>query len=96
LRLKWTRRALSQLAEAQDYISQDNPIAAREVGERVHAALELLLIQPEMARPGRIAGTREWVVGHTPYFLVYRIREDTLQVLRVIHGERDWPAGRRR
>ena len=49
-----------------------------------------------MARPGRIAGTREWVVDHTPYFIVYRITSDTLEVLRVIHGKQDWPPTRRR
>jgi len=95
LRLKWTRRALKQLAEAQNYIVEDNPAAAHEIGQRIHDALELLLTQPEMARPGRVAGTREWVVAHTPYFLVYRVREDTLQVLRVIHGKQDWSPKRR-
>lgn len=96
MRLKWTRRALNQLVAAQDYIAQDNPTAAHEIGQRIHEALTLLLTQPEMARPGRIAGTREWVVDHTPYFIVYRITSDTLEVLRVIHGKQDWPPTRRR
>ncbi|MGH8128758.1 MAG: type II toxin-antitoxin system RelE/ParE family toxin [Gammaproteobacteria bacterium] len=94
MRLKWTRRALNQLVAAQDYIAEDNPAAAHEIGQRIHDALALLLTQPEMARLGRIAGTHEWVVDHTPYFIVYRIQGDTLQVLRVIHGKQDWPPGR--
>ena len=44
-----------------------------------------------MARPGRIAGTREWVVKKTPFFLVYRVDDDMLSVLNLIHGEQDWP-----
>jgi len=91
LKLKWTRRALRQLAEAQDYIAKDNPTAARQIAERIAEAARLLLTQPEMGRPGRIAGTREWVVQRTQYFLVYRLYEDTLQILRVLHGKQDWP-----
>lgn len=91
MKLKWTRRALRQLAEAQDYIAKDNPTAARQIAERIAEAARLLLTQPEMGRPGRIAGTREWVVQRTQYFLVYRLYEDTLQILRVLHGKQDWP-----
>jgi addiction module RelE/StbE family toxin len=91
LKLKWTRRALRQLAEAQDYIARDNPIAARQIAERIAKAAHLLLTQPEMGRPGRIVGTREWVVGRTPYFIVYVRQDDTLQIVRIIHGKQHWP-----
>lgn len=90
MKLKWTRRALQQLIDAQNYIAQDNPIAARRIGEEIAAATHLLLTQPEMGRPGRVVGTREWVVKQTPYFLVYELRDDTLWVLRVIHGKQHW------
>lgn len=53
LKLKSTRRALEQLVEAQDYIAQDNPTAARQVGERIAEATRLLLTQPRMGHRGR-------------------------------------------
>jgi len=91
LKLKWTRRALEQLIEAQDYIAQENPQAARQVGERIAAATRLLLTQPRMGHLGRVAETREWPVRRTPYFLVYRLEDETLIVLRVLHGKQHGP-----
>ena len=49
-------------------------------------------------RPGRVVGTYEKVVARTPYIVAYSLQqtsddEDTLTVLRVIHGARDWPQG---
>lgn len=43
-----------------------------------------------MGRPGRVSGTREWVVSGTPYLLVYRERGDALEVLHVWHEAQDW------
>lgn len=91
MKLKWTRRALEQLVEAQEYISQDNPTAARQVAEQIAQATKLLLTHPEMGRKGRVAGTIEWVVRQTPYFLVYKFEGDELIVLRLIHGKQHWP-----
>ncbi len=33
--------------------------------------------------------TREWVVSQTPYLLVYRVRNDEVEILRVWHTKRD-------
>lgn len=91
LKLKWTKRALQQLENAQDYIAQDNPTAANEVAARIAEAVYLLLTQPKMGRKGRVAGTFEWIVKQTPYLIVYVIENDTLQILRVIHSKQNWP-----
>lgn len=91
LKLKWTRRALEQLVEAQDYIAQDNPSAAHQIGERIAEATRLLLTQPRMGHRGRVAGTHEWIVQRTPYFLAYKLEDDELIILRVIHGKQHWP-----
>ena len=87
MKLKWTSRALSQFKEALDYIADDNPDAARAVGQRIWDASRLLLEQPNIGRPGRVAGTYEWVVKRTPYLIAYTLDTETLIILRVIHGE---------
>ena len=46
-----------------------------------------------MGRPGRVPGTRELVVPGTRYLVPYRVTGDTLQILRVYHGARNWPEG---
>ncbi len=50
--------------------------------------------QPSMGRPGRKEETRELVVSGTPYFVPYRVRNDHLVILRVLHGAMQWPSER--
>ncbi|MBN1379408.1 MAG: type II toxin-antitoxin system RelE/ParE family toxin [Gammaproteobacteria bacterium] len=76
---------------AQDHIAQENPLAAQAVAQRVWDAAELLLTQPDTGRPGRVMGTREWVVNKTPYLLAYTVEKDVLQILGVIHSKQLWP-----
>jgi plasmid stabilization system protein ParE len=45
---------------------------------------------PEIGRPGRVPGTRE-LFAHRHYFLIYRVRGNTVQILRLLHTSRQWP-----
>jgi toxin ParE1/3/4 len=92
--LEWTRPALKDLREAGDFIALDNPQAAKRIAERVQEAVEYLLGHPNMGRQGRVSGTRELVVSGTPFIVVYRIVVPTIQILRVLHHARKWPAVR--
>ncbi|MGB9429497.1 MAG: type II toxin-antitoxin system RelE/ParE family toxin [Gammaproteobacteria bacterium] len=91
MKLKWTRQALHQLLDAQDYIARENPSAAKQVVNRIAATCRQLLDHPVMGRAGRITGTRELIVNRTPYFVIYAVVDDTVQILRVLHGKQDWP-----
>jgi plasmid stabilization system protein ParE len=44
-----------------------------------------------LGRPGRIAGTREFVVSETPYAVPYRVAGADVEILAVVHGARRWP-----
>jgi len=88
----WTPRALADLAALRGYIAEQDRAAAKRVVLRIAYCVETLLPQsPEMGRPGRIAGTRELVVTGTPFIVPYRVRGQTIQILRVYHGARRWP-----
>ena len=91
MRIKWTRRALSNLQAIADYISQDSPRAAQKVVSRIRVSARMLPKHPKMGRSGRVAGIREFVVSGTPYIVAYRIHENRLEILAVIHGARQWP-----
>jgi len=90
LTLRWTRPALADLIEAQNYIARDNPSAAEAVAQRVWNAAETLRENPEMGRRGHVPGTREWPVNQTPYLIVYRLKNDAVEILRIWHGRRSW------
>jgi len=73
------------------FIADDSPRNADLVNSRILRSVELLAEMPHVGRPGRIPGTRERIVGKTPYILVYRIDADEIRILRVLRGARKWP-----
>ena len=91
MRVRWTRRALRALDGIAEYIAQDSPSAARRIVRRIQDAVADLDAHPWMGRAGRVAGTRELVVAGTPFLIPYRVREETLEILSVIHAARKWP-----
>ena len=83
---------MANLEAEADYIAEDNPAAADRLIQRIMRAVNLLAKNPAMGRPGRIPGTRELIIGDTPYIVPYRVRADAVEVLRVFHAARKWPS----
>jgi toxin ParE1/3/4 len=46
---------------------------------------------PNRCRRGRRANTRELDVPALPFVIVYRVVDDTVQILRVLHDAQTWP-----
>ncbi len=91
MRVRWIRRALKNLDEEAAYIARDDPRAAARLVERIVASVERLADYPASGRPGRVPGTRELLVTDTPYLVPYRVRGETVEILRVFHGVRKRP-----
>ena len=91
MRLRWTELASRDLTQICDYIEEhDSSATARRVSLAIVERLGNLVDFPESGRVGRKPGTRELVFTGLPYFAVYRLRENTVEVLRILHGTRDW------
>lgn len=92
MKLVWSPEALDDLVALRAYIEEDDPAAARRIVLHIMRNVETLLSDnPRMGRAGRIPGTHEHVVPRTPFIVPYRIRGETIQILRVYHGARRWP-----
>jgi toxin ParE1/3/4 len=91
MRIVWSRRALSNLIQLRQFIAQERPQAAAVGAAKILDSIEHLSLQPNVGRPGRIAGTRELVVAGTSYLVPYRIRSGRLEIIAVFHGRRKWP-----
>lgn len=91
MRVRWLRKALRNLDDEASYIAADSPDAAQLVVQRVLEAVAMLAHQPGMGRPGRVSGTRELVVLETRYIVPYRVRGQTIEILRVFHTSRRLP-----
>jgi len=91
MRLRWLTQALDDLREIHTFIAQDNPQAARRVIARIREEVDVLTTQPQLGRPGRLPGSREFVVQQYPYIVAYRIQHNEIQLLLVVHTSRRWP-----
>lgn len=91
MKLAWSRFALEDRNRIFDYIEQDSPRAAAIVDDHIREQVEVLLKFPGSGRPGRVDGTRELVISHTPYIAAYRIHGDTVRILRILHSAQLWP-----
>jgi toxin ParE1/3/4 len=91
MRIIWRRAALNDLEAIREFIAQDNPQAATRVHAAVRTAVDPLASYPNLGRAGRVDGTRELIVVDLPYVIVYRVLEDTVRILAVIHTSRQWP-----
>jgi len=90
-KLKWTKTALGDVREMEEYYFPLNPFAAEKLMNRIYYAPEILKTYPRLGRDGRVKGTREWIVTDTHYIVVYRSKSDSIEILRVIHTARIWP-----
>ncbi len=93
LPLRWLARARAARSAAIDFIAQDNLRAALGQLDEIEMQTDLLSQNPGMGRPGRVDGTREWVIGRTSFILVYRVRPKAkrIEVLHFLHGAQQWP-----
>lgn len=85
MKLRWLRSGSVSLRCHVNFIAAENPDAARRVRHKVRSSVLRLLEFPESGRAGQIADTRELIVTNLFYVVVYRIRADTVEILRVLH-----------
>jgi toxin ParE1/3/4 len=91
MKIRWTKRAIRSLMSVHAYISKDSPGSAARVAEKILAATVRLEQFPQSGRRGRSKGTRELVVVGLPYIMAYRVVQDGILILHVIHTSRQWP-----
>ena len=91
MRIRWFGDGILDLMELRKYIADDNPPAALDVAGRIIQGVEYLRDRPAMGRPGRVEGTRELVVPGLSYIIPYRVKDNVVEVLRVLHSARRWP-----
>lgn len=84
----WTPEARRDLEEVHAYIAQDSLDRAIEIVEAIVVAINRLSTFPAMGRPGRKQGMRELVISRLPYKVPYRVRDDQVVIVRVLHTSR--------
>ena len=89
--LVWSQDALANRFDQLEFIAQDNPLGAIDQDEQIERQTHMLLNHPKLGKPGRRQGTRELVISHTPFIVVYRINGNRIELLRMLHSSQQWP-----
>lgn len=88
----WTQPAVEDLLQISDYtLKHFGAAQARRTALAISSAAESISDFPSLGRTGRKSGTRELVIAGLPFVIVYRVRPDVIEVVRVLHGSRKWP-----
>ena len=86
-----TQRARLDLIEIWQYVARDDPDAADRLLDEIDAKCALLAEHPHIgpSREDIRPGLRYFVVRE--YLILYRIMENNVEIVRVVHGTRDLP-----
>jgi plasmid stabilization system protein ParE len=88
-RISWL--ADKDIEQICDYIAQDNVSAADRLDEKIHETIGTLAQFPRMGHTRSDVHDPRflfWSVGN--YVICFRLERETLVVMRVVHGARDF------
>ena len=91
MRIRWTPAAATDLHNINDYLKEHHPRYRDPTVRKLYGTIRALKEWPGRGRPGREEGTREILFPPTPYVAVYRVREQTIEVMRIYHAAQDRP-----
>ena len=88
---QFTAQAEGNLDTFEEYISQDNPQAARRTIERIRDVCFTLAVQPYMgvSRPEFGPELRSFAVPGTRYVIFYRPTDTGVDLIHIRHGSQD-------
>src|SRR5271169_1122097 len=91
MKIEWSPEAAADFAGIVGYIHEQNPSAADRVAHTMYDSAASLQTFPNRGRPGRVVGTRELVLAPLPFIVIYRVKRNVVEIVRVLHGSQRWP-----
>jgi len=87
--IRWTPAAAADLQHINNYLKDHHPHYRQPTIRRLYETIRSLKESPHRGRPGREDGTRELLFPPLPYVAVYRVMDQSIEVLRIYHGAQD-------
>lgn len=72
-----------------DYLKEHHPSYRLPTMRKIYAAIQSLKEWPHRGRTGHEAGTRELLFPPLPYVAVYRVNDQSIEVLRIYHAAQE-------
>jgi toxin ParE1/3/4 len=79
-----------EISFAPELVQKLNQLAS-QTGKKADQIVQELVATHRRGRPGRVEGTRELVLAPLPFIVVYRIKRNIVEAVRVLHGSQRWP-----
>ncbi len=89
MRIRWTPSAAADLQQISDYLKKNHTNYRQPTMRKLYETIRELKQMPHRGRPGREEGTREIWFPPLPYVAVYRVRGESIEILRIYHGARE-------
>ena len=90
--IRWTKPAADDLTHICEYTAKRfGPAPARRAALAIYDGADSLGSLPNLGRLGRKPGTRELIVAGIPFLIIYRVRQDVIEIARILHGAQKWP-----
>ena len=81
MKLRFTPRALENIAAIADYIQARNPAAAQRVRAAIYRSLQDLILFPHVGRLQQIEGIRKFVTRRDAYLIYYTVDDATEEII---------------
>jgi len=89
MKILWTKEALFQLGEIENYIAGDNPNAGAEFIDKIISKAETLKDNPKMGRVvPELAIEKIREILYKNYRIVYIVKKNSLEILTVFEGHK--------
>ncbi|WP_010160896.1 type II toxin-antitoxin system RelE/ParE family toxin [Sphingomonas sp. PAMC 26617] len=87
--LIWSPTSRLDLADIDAYLSKRDPAAAVRILRAIRSAASRLSDYPRLgwsiSEPFRVISVRQ-----TSYLILYRLRDDRVEIVRIHHGRENW------
>ncbi len=92
MRIRWTPAAAADLQNIGDYLRKYHPRLRQPTLRKLYESVRSLKDSPYRGKSGLEEGSRELHFQPMPYVAVYRVRVQTIEVLRVYHTAQNRPS----
>lgn len=89
MNLRYTPKALAELADILAYIAERSPQGARKVQARIQAITALLVQYPHSGQLTREKGLRRIVTPPYPFLIFYEATTEEVVIIGVRHAARE-------
>jgi toxin ParE1/3/4 len=88
MKLRYKARALRDIERIHGYIAEHDAAAAKRVVKRIESVISRLSFFPLSGRQGVVTGTRVVVIPNLPYVAIYRVDDEMVDIIAVLHTAR--------